>query len=59
MTEKLSLPNLKIEINWDVSDIDPVTMFPKDCRFYNGGAIAPPEIRKLWKEEAEKEKEKK
>lgn len=35
---------------WDVSDIDRVAMFPKDCRYYNGGAVAPKWLQKLWGE---------
>lgn len=43
MTEKTD-----IKTTWDVSDIDPTTMFIKDCRFYNGGLIAPENIRRCW-----------
>ena len=42
---------------WDVSDIDPATMFPKDCRFYNGGRIAPAEIKRFWSQNSEESTE--
>lgn len=29
----------KQKLVWDVSDLDPVTEFPKDCRRFNGGYI--------------------
>ena len=45
--EKKESPSAQYE-DWDVSDIDPTQIFPKDCRYYNGGAIAPIEERKNW-----------
>lgn len=35
---------------WDVGDIDPVTMFPKDCRYFNGGYVATEEEQSYWEE---------
>jgi hypothetical protein len=36
------------KLEWDVSDIDPITMFPKDCRYYNGGFVVPAEDERRW-----------
>ena len=38
----------KLQQQWNVSDCDPVNDPPKDCRLYNGGRIAPPEVQKFW-----------
>lgn len=42
-------------INWDVSEIDPTTIFPKDCRYYNGGAVAPQWLQDLWNQGEDEE----
>lgn len=46
--ENLKTPEEELISQWDVSDIDPTTMFIKDCRYYNGGRIAPENERQSW-----------
>lgn len=51
MNEKLN------PIKWDVSDCDPTTEFPKDCRRFNGGAIATKREQKIWNRKSPKVKQ--